>query len=186
MPSIIAGKRRGAKLLAPANDGVRPTPARVREAIFSSLHALLGDWSDEIVLDAFAGSGALGLEAWSRGAKYVQFIEENTAHYKILQKNIEKLEATVQCRAKLATFPECLAKNSQRYSLVFLDPPYHSELLKRSLHALVQYQVLANKAILSLEYDEKQDIDVETSLYSTIRLKKYGRVVSHFLQYNGG
>lgn len=185
MPTIIAGKRRGAKLLTLPTQGVRPTLGRCREAIFSSLHSMLGDWQDEVVLDAFAGSGALGLEAWSRGAAQVYFVEQDEKHFKVLQKNIENLSAQAQSSCFRETFPSVLERLELRLSLVFLDPPYASDLLDRSLMALAQGQVLIPNAVISLEYDAQRAPKIDEDTYTSLRLKKYGRVVSQILRFRG-
>lgn len=119
MTRIIAGKFKGQRIQVP-QQGVRPTTDRVREAIFSAIDSRLENWNDQIVLDIFAGSGGLGIEALSRGAKSATFLEKDRRTAQILSSNLVKLGAngTVVIGAADLFVP------SQKYSLVFLDPPF--------------------------------------------------------------
>jgi 16S rRNA (guanine966-N2)-methyltransferase len=120
---IVAGQRKGFTLEAPPGRGTRPTSDRLREALYS----ILGDVSGLTVLDAFAGSGALGLEALSRGAERAVFCETAPAALRALRANIERLDyggrSTVHrqdARRRMAAD----ARSGQRYELILLDPPY--------------------------------------------------------------
>ena len=116
---IIAGDRRGATIAAPPGLATRPTGDRVREAAFN----LIGSVDDAIVLDLYAGSGALGLEALSRGAAGVTFVESDRAACRVISENLSKLRFTgarVACSDALWT----LRKEMRTYDLVLVDPPY--------------------------------------------------------------
>lgn len=122
---IIAGEWRGRNLLAPPGEATRPTADRTREALFSMLTSRLGSFEDLRVADIFAGTGALGLEALSRGAGHCVFVERDHAALKILKQNIATLKAEARCdvRAQAAeSFP------GGAFDVVFLDPPYRSGL----------------------------------------------------------
>ena len=119
---IIAGKFRRRKLLPPPL-GVRPTLGRVRESIFHMIHSLGIPLEGAYVLDAFAGSGALGLEAVSQGAVHVTFLESNIQVVKTLQENIANLSVTSHCSIIVADATKA-PKPPHSVSLVFLDPPY--------------------------------------------------------------
>ena len=144
MIRIIAGTAKGAKLSVPAGLDVRPTGNRVREALFSSLGHMV---SNARVLDLFAGTGALGLEAMSRGADSVVFVEKNRATAEILKRNISKLgfeHATkIVFGDAIKTLPS-LSANNDTFHLVFLDPPYASNLLERSLASICSLGLLAD------------------------------------------
>jgi 16S rRNA (guanine966-N2)-methyltransferase len=118
---VIAGSRRGATLVAPRGSGTRPTGDRVREAVFSILGAIDG----VTVLDLFAGSGALGIEALSRGAATATFVDSSAAAIAAIERNLAALrfEAEVR-RARALEFVERARAASRQYDLVFLDPPY--------------------------------------------------------------
>lgn len=118
---VIAGTARGRRLAVPEGDAVRPTGDRVREALFSSITPRL---RDAVVLDLFAGSGALGIEALSRGARHATFVELEPSTVKVLQANVAAAgvtdRSTVACQRALAF----LRAGSGAYDLAFLDPPY--------------------------------------------------------------
>ena len=107
---IIAGKWRGRPLLAPEGLATRPTSARAREALFSMLASRIGSFADMQVLDLFAGTGALGLEALSRGAAHALFIERDAAAVRLLQQNIARLGADADVLQRDATRPSRLSR----------------------------------------------------------------------------
>ena len=124
---IIAGEWRGRRISAPKGDAVRPTLDRVREAWMSMVHTSL---PDARVLDLFAGSGALGLEALSRGAASADFVENDPRTFRVLQENVQTLGARGRCTlhraaalAYLSKVPEG-AGDSRMYDVAFADPPY--------------------------------------------------------------
>ena len=133
---IIAGDRRGARIAAPKGDATRPTGDRVREAAYN----LIGPVEDAAVLDLFAGSGAMGLEALSRGARRCVFVESDRAACRVIQDNLEKLRLTgalVLCKDVFQALRE--ERGAGRpYDLVLVDPPYGAwpELQPRLAEAL--------------------------------------------------
>lgn len=118
---VIAGKWRGRPLVAPKGDATRPTADRTREALFSMLTARLGSFEDLAVVDLFAGSGALGIEALSRGARSCLFVEQDGPALDALRANLLKLGATADVRASsvLALGPARAAPD-----VILMDPPY--------------------------------------------------------------
>lgn len=122
MTRIISGFAKGRTIKVPPF-GTRPTSDRVREAVFTSLTSRLGGFMDLMVLDLFAGSGAFGLEAISRGAKGCVLVEKNPAAAKIISENSKNLGFEVEVKtADVKTFLR--SKPSQTFDLVFIDPPY--------------------------------------------------------------
>ena len=115
---IVAGSHKGARIYAPKGRDTRPTSDRVREAIF----AILGSVEGARVLDLFAGSGALGLEALSRGAASAVFVESDPTAVKTIERNLEKL--ALEGRIVRADATRYLARTAERYDVVFVDPPY--------------------------------------------------------------
>ena len=150
---IIAGSRKGHRIAAPKGRSTRPTGDRVREAAFN----LIGPVEDAAVLDLFAGSGALGLEALSRGARRCVFAESDRDACRAIAANLEKLRLTgavVRCRDALALVREEAAAG-RAYDLVLVDPPYEEwaglePRLAESLPA-----VLAHDGLLVVETDER-------------------------------
>lgn len=130
---IIAGEFKGARLTAPKDTRVRPTTDRVRESLFS----ILGDLRDVIVVDGFAGSGALGLEALSRGARRCYFIDSSKASVALVQENVRRLKLTTkQARIKSKSFRAGIASLGEAPDLIFVDPPYGTELAQDALEVL--------------------------------------------------
>ncbi|MDO5118022.1 MAG: 16S rRNA (guanine(966)-N(2))-methyltransferase RsmD [Eggerthellaceae bacterium] len=159
---IIAGQWRGRTLVAPQGDTTRPTTDRVRESLMSSLASARGGFMDAVVLDAFAGSGALGLEALSRGASFVQFFERDGKAAKALSKNLETFGVGVD-RASLAkrdvlSYPPTSPRAP--FDLVLLDPPYALEPQKIAdfLTQLDQAGALASDVVVSYEHARSIDI----------------------------
>lgn len=139
---IIAGAWRGRALKSPAGDATRPTSDRAREALFSMLASRVGSFEGLKVADLFAGTGALGLEALSRGAAHCTFVEQDRAALEALKANIAALKADATVRAQSAT-----GFSGGPFDLVFLDPPYRSDLWAAALARLD----LAPGAWVSLE-----------------------------------
>lgn len=152
---IIAGTWRGRPLAAPTGQGTRPTSDRAREGLFSMLQSRLGTFEGLAVADLFAGTGALGLEALSRGAASCLFVEQDRAASEILKRNIAALGAgeRAQVRAQDAT-----RVSGGPWHLVFLDPPYGSGLGLRALESLVAAGALAPGALVSLETGRGEEI----------------------------
>jgi 16S rRNA (guanine966-N2)-methyltransferase len=152
---IIAGEKRGAKIVAPRGHDTRPTGDRVREAAFN----LIGPVDDARVLDLFAGSGAYGLEALSRGAAAAVFAESDRAACGSIRQNLAKLGftgATVLCRDAIQVLAE-EAAGGRRYDLVLVDPPYR--LFSDVQTALATYlpSVLADDGLVVVETHAKEE-----------------------------
>jgi 16S rRNA (guanine966-N2)-methyltransferase len=153
MLRIIAGQFRSRLLHTPKVLSTQPTKDRVREAIFSSLGE---DIKGQYVLDLFAGSGSLGFEAYSRGAAYVYLNDLHPVAYQTLLKNAAELDIK-EVEVTRAHFSLCikrLAKLSKRVDLIFLDPPYQSDLLKQSFEACQASTIWSTCGIVVLESDK--------------------------------
>ncbi|WP_428377377.1 16S rRNA (guanine(966)-N(2))-methyltransferase RsmD [Lichenicoccus sp.] len=152
---IVAGIWRGRTLQAPRNSTTRPTADRVRQALFDMLaHA---PWAEPLegchVLDAFAGSGALGLEALSRGAERAVFLETDRSALAALRSNIASLGAAPCCTVfpRDATAPPHPPPDHVPCRLVFLDPPYGHDMVARSLPPLLQKRWITSDALIAAE-----------------------------------
>jgi 16S rRNA (guanine966-N2)-methyltransferase len=159
---IIAGQHRGRRLLAPEGTATRPTGERMRQALFDMLwHApYAGRESIEgaLVLDAFAGTGALGLEALSRGALGVTFVEQDRAALPVLRANIASLKAEAAC-AVLAADALKPPRAKAACGLVFLDPPYGKDLVPRALAALAGAGWIAPAALVCAEVGREETLE---------------------------
>ena len=157
---IIAGRWRGRPLIAPPGDTTRPTGDRTREALFSMLVSRIGSFEGLRVADLFAGTGALGLEALSRGAAHCTFVERDRAAIEALRTNIAKLDATADVRAQSAE-----NFGGGPFDLVLMDPPYGSGLGQRALAAIG----LAPGGWASIETAKGESVEVEGFTVDAVR-----------------
>ncbi|MDO5426376.1 MAG: 16S rRNA (guanine(966)-N(2))-methyltransferase RsmD [Coriobacteriia bacterium] len=191
---IIAGKYGGRKIDVPKGLEVRPTIDRVREAMFSSLISIYGSIDGASVLDAFAGSGALGFEAISRGAKNLISFENNKRNYENLVENYQMLKdddsniKLLFADVKKAKF-EHVCQNI-KFDLLFFDPPYEnlpSDVLD-ILKALVKVDAISNGAVIVYEHASKDSFDAYVELFamdgfSLVNSKEYNEVAVEYLKY---
>ena len=161
---IVGGSRRGTRIFAPKGRDTRPTSDRVREAAFG----ILGDVDDLAVLDLFAGSGALGLEALSRGAASATFVESDPAALEAIERNLAKLELE-GARVVRSDAMKHLAGTTERYDLVFLDPPY--EMVESLRMPLAEHlpRVLAEGGFVVFETAAGSRPELPLSVHSTRR-----------------
>jgi 16S rRNA (guanine966-N2)-methyltransferase len=166
---IVAGSRKGHRIAAPKGAVTRPTSDRVREAVFS----IVGSVEGAAALDLFAGSGAMGLEALSRGAASCVFVERDREAARTIQANLEKLRltgATVSARDVAAVLREERGRG-RRYDLVLVDPPYDEWALHASPLAELIPAVLADGGLVVVETDERVEPDLPLALVTT---RRYG------------
>lgn len=154
---IIAGAWRGRPLVAPKGDATRPTADRVREALFSMLASRLGSFEDLSVADLFAGSGALGLEALSRGAASCVFVEQDKPALDALRTNIAKLSAKADVRAQSVL---ALGHAVAPLDLILMDPPYDSNAGAVALDKLARLGWVGDATWISIETAKPDRIDV--------------------------
>lgn len=169
---IIGGKWRGRKLTFPDVEGLRPTADRVRETLFNWLQDKVGHAH---CLDLFAGSGALGFEAASRGAESVTMVESNAKASKQLQSHCQLLAAN-NCHIETKTAQQFLAGNSQQFDIVFIDPPYQLNLWSEIAEGLMTQATLASHAYIYLEYPSKSELAMLPTQWQLIKDKKAGNV----------
>ncbi len=183
---IVGGRFRGCPLAAPKVKGLRPSAERLREALFDILiHAALGDTPLEAakVLDLFAGTGALGLEALSRGAARVVFVENDREALRCLQANIETLKAKHETQV-IAGDATLLPHSLERFDYALLDPPYRSGLAQPALDELKRKGWLEPGAIAALELAAKEPF-APPSGYDPVDERRYGAGRIVFLRYSG-
>lgn len=168
---VISGIRRGAKLITREDEGVRPTTDRVKESMFN----LLGmGYSGSLVLDLFAGSGALGIEALSRGAEKVVCVDNDSRSMEIIKKNYENLRFSEFAEFHLCDCMSFLEKTDYKFDLIFLDPPYNRDLITPVMKLLSIRSLLADDGVIVAESDNT-DILPEFPGFCIIKQRKYGR-----------
>lgn len=155
---VIAGTHKGRELTAPKGHATRPTSDRVREALFS----ILGDVQDLRVLDLFAGSGALGIEALSRGARQATLVDAGRPAIAAIRRNVEALGLPAEVVSQpAARFLQGARRDGRQYDLVFLDPPYrHASTLGRELSSALM-PILAADARVVAESDRRSPLGLE-------------------------
>ena len=179
---IISGKARGTKLYTlEGNDITRPTLDRVKESLFNTIQEKL---VDSIVLDLFAGSGALGLESISRGAKKAYLCEKNRKSIEIIKRNIQKCHMENETMVFCKDFKEYIRKTDVKVDIIFIDPPYRLNIAVEAVKLILEQDIMNNKSMIIIETDdEKREISqlkkIENIEITDIR--KYGRVKLIFL-----
>ena len=165
---IIAGQWRGRKLKAPPGDTTRPTADRTRETLFSMLASRLGSFEELRVLDLFAGSGALGLEALSRGAGHCQFVELDRKAIAAIEANVETLGArersTISNQSAIALGPA-----RAPFDLVLMDPPYGTGAGGVALDKLGRLGWFAPSAWIAIETDRGETIETDKFTVDAVR-----------------
>lgn len=168
---IISGCRRGHKLYEFNGDNVRPTTDRVKESIFNLIQGYV---PSARVLDMFAGSGALSLEALSRGADFAVMVDIDENSTAIIKKNIAELKFEKLCAVFRMSFMDYAKSCQDKFDIIFLDPPYNKGLIEPALFAISEYSLLSDEGIVVLESDDT-DFRTEISSLSILKQKKYGR-----------
>lgn len=166
---VIAGKMRGTKLIAPDNDDIRPTTDRVKEDIFNIISPYV---IDAVFLDLFAGSGAMGIEALSRGAERAVFVDRSGKSLSVASKNIKKCRCEEQCVKVRMPAERYVRQSKERFDIIFLDPPYRYEKLKNIIENIIKYDILKDDGILIVEHDRNVPLEVDGRL-EKVRDKTY-------------
>ncbi len=171
---IIAGIARGRKLIPPATMETRPTLDRVKEAMFSTVQNYL---RDAIVIDVFAGTGSLGLEAASRGAKEVYLVDKSSVTFPLLNENVKNLKFESFCTPLNMDSYDALkglANKGKIFDVIFIDPPYCKEMIPEAFKIVYENNLLREDGIIVTKIDSIEEI---FEGYEDIRLfksKKYG------------
>ena len=170
---IITGFAKGTKLETLEGLDTRPTTVRVKESIFSMLQFEL---ENRRVLDLFAGSGQMGLEALSRGAASCTFVEKNLEAMEIVKKNAKKTRLAEKCKIVNVDYKDYLrgARKGERFDIVILDPPYSMKIIPEILDSLVKYDMLNANAKVVCESEDDTEYICEG--LEALRHNKYGRV----------
>ena len=179
---IIAGEWRGRKLAAPQGDTTRPTADRTRETLFSMLVSRLGTFEDLKVADLFAGSGALGLEALSRGAAQCLFVDQDPAAVRALRANIAALRAQGRCDVRASSVLS-LGPAKEPLDLVLLDPPYATGAGAVAIDKLARLGWIAETTWVSLETGKGEAVSIRGFEAETVR--DVGKATLHLLRRTG-
>ena len=174
---IITGKVKGLKLKAPSGFSTRPTSDRVKESVFNVLNGMVDFSEIESVLDVFAGTGSLGLEALSRGASSATFVDFSTTE--IILENIRRAKFEKVTIILRGDFNKMLRKISQqqlKFDLIFVDPPYKKNLAETTLELISEFELLKNDGLIIVEYGADEVLD--TKNFKSIRKIIYGHTTA--------
>lgn len=180
---IIAGKARGRKLISPEGLGTRPTLDRVKESMFNIIQNKV---RDSIVLDQFAGTGSLGLEAASRGAKEVHLIDMGDDTFGKLKENISTLKFQEFCTAHKGDSLKYLEEFSKKgliFNLIFIDPPYAKEMIPPSIEKIKKFNLLDKDGVIVTKIDTCEEIFEGYEDLKLVDRRKYGNTTVCFYQY---
>lgn len=169
---VISGKNRGLKLLSPRDLRTRPTEDRVKENVFN----LLGqNFFDANVLDLFSGSGSIGIEFLSRGAKFCYFIDNDKDAIDTINKNIKKAHCKNNYKVILSGALKVMDRLcGEKFDYIYIDPPYdNSELYLKSIEGILEKNLLEKDGIIIIEEDSSKKLDF-TKYLNLIKEKKYG------------
>ncbi len=179
---IISGNARGTKLYTLEGLSTRPTLDRVKESMFNIIQQ---DIPEAIVLDLFAGCGAIGLEMVSRGAKQAVLCDNSKQAIEIIEKNIEKTHMEKQIQLYNMDYIDCLEKvKDKKFDLIYIDPPYQTDYIEKALQKIIEYDIITNNSKIILETDDEKRIIQEISNINIniIDQRKYGRATLIFLK----
>ena len=178
---IITGEFRGRKLISPPTKDVRPTTDRVKEAIFS---ILAPEIADAVVLDLFAGSGSLGIEAISRGAKHVYFCDNSEKSISVIRQNIVKLGISDRVTIANCDFKRISSRITKKVDIVLIDAPYNMCEYADILMSLKNGEFLADPATILIERDKSKGGYEVPAPFALHKVKKYGNTEVDILVYN--
>ena len=170
---VITGTARGRRLKEPVGLETRPTADRVKEGIFSSIQFEL---EGRRVLDLFGGTGQLGIECLSRGAAHATFVDARTDAVKLIRENLALTALTNRATVLTADYATVLSGAVEKYDLVFLDPPYETKLLERSLELISQFDILREHGIIICESPQEKSLPDLSAPYGKYREYRYGKI----------
>ena len=176
---IISGKARGTKLYTLEGETTRPTLDRVKESLFNIIQEKIVGSS---FLDVFSGSGAIGLEAASRGAKEVILCEKDKNAIKVIKKNIEKTHLEVTLYE--TSYEKMLEKLDKKLDIIYIDPPYKTNLVYETVNKLINLNLLKTDSLIIVETDEEERVEqaLKKLNVNIVKKRKYGRV--HLIFFN--
>lgn len=180
---IITGTLKGKKLFSVRDRSIRPTADRLRESIFNILSHRV--WEAE-VLDLFSGTGAMGIEALSRGALSAIFVDSQKEALSVLKRNIELCRLNRKARIvkwNIRQNLNCIKSNQPEFDLVFLDPPYNKNLIKPSLYNLEQSKSLKEDTCIVVEHSLLEPIPTDLIAFDLSDQRRYGKTLVSFLKY---
>ena len=168
---VITGIARGKRLVTPAGRDVRPTSEKVKEALFSALQF---DIEGRRILDLFAGSGQLGIEALSRGAESAAFVDSSAASIKVVKQNLETTGLTDLAKVYMSDYATFAAMCRDTFDIAFLDPPYAEGLLLPAIKSILP--LMSDYGTIVCEYPPEVEIPENIGGFQIYRTYRYGKI----------
>jgi 16S rRNA (guanine(966)-N(2))-methyltransferase RsmD len=178
---VIAGKYKGRKLDTVPDNSVRPATDKVKGAIFNVLQSRV-NWTGARVLDLYAGSGSVGIEALSRGALNCIFVEKSRSALTYLKANIETIGAGSDANVVYGDVETFVESTRTKYTVIFADPPYAMEGLKRIPNTIFQKDIVAKDGYLIIEHPARYEFEMN-GLWEVVVQKVYGNTTVSFFQH---
>jgi len=179
---VISGKLKGRRLVGGKKMRIRPTSDRVKESVFNVLQE---EMVGKRVLDLFAGAGSFGIEALSRGAEWVTFVDASQQSINVLKKNLRNLNLESKSTVVRLDGLKALNKLKQNFHMIFADPPYLKGFMQRIIDSITQSEILEKNGILILEHHKKETFSLPEEKLSVLKQKKFGDTVVSFLSKTG-
>ncbi len=180
---VITGKARGVPLKTPDGLLTRPTTDRVKEALFSIIHFEIPGAK---VLDLFGGTGQLGIEALSRGAKSAVFVDAREEACKLIRENLKCTRLEQDAKVIQSDYLDYLNRCREQYDIIFLDPPYAEVFLENSLNRITEIDILCSGGIITTERPLGKELPWEFPGYTRSRDYKYGKILLTFFRKDTG
>ena len=171
---VITGKARGVTLKTPEGMQTRPTADRVKEALFSAIQF---DIPAAAVLDLFGGTGQLGIEALSRGAKRAVFVDHSEQACRLIRENLRRTKMEQESKVVRGDYMAYLRQCKEKFNIIFLDPPYAEEFLENSLKMITEIDILQSGGIIVTERPLGKELPYEFQGYSRSKDYKYGKTL---------
>ena len=171
---VITGKARGVQLKTPDGLLTRPTADKVKEALFSIINF---DIPGAAVLDLFGGTGQLGIEALSRGAKSAVFVDAREDACKLIRENLRRTKMEADGKVIRSDYMDYLKRSREHFDIIFLDPPYAEEFLENALNRITEIDILQSNGIIVTERPLGKELPFEFEGYTRSRDYKYGKTL---------
>ncbi|BAM47737.1 16S rRNA (guanine(966)-N(2))-methyltransferase RsmD [Amphibacillus xylanus] len=175
---VISGKLKGRSIETINDHSTRPTSDKVKESLFN----IIGPYfSSGKVLDLFAGSGGLGIEAISRGADHAIFVDQQRRVVQVIKKNLASLNITEQAEVyqnDAFRALKALGKRKVKFNYIFIDPPYNKNVYQLLMEEIVKQNIISNDTIIVCEHDQKLNLADQIALFKKTRTEKYGSSIA--------
>ena len=180
---VISGTARGTKLYTLEGNQTRPTLDRVKESLFNMINMQI---KDATIIDLFSGSGAIGIEIISRGAKKAFLCDTSKEAINIIRKNVEKTKMQDKIIILQENFKSCLEKQIEKFDFIYIDPPYASSFAKEAVEIIIKKDLLKSEGSIVIETDNAKQVIEELNMLNMpieiYKQKKYGRVELLFIR----